>query len=262
MSRYRHGGGRSGNVEAGALITLRSAIPGIDTVVNPAPALGGVDPQGVDSARERAALEIRTRYRAVTAEDFEFLATESSPRVARALRVQSTDPGVTLRILPRVDPADRRLTAEELTPDEKLLETVQRYLDARKLVGCPVTLLPMRFRAVTVIVNLQATPRADIHRIERQVRDALYVYLNPLIGGTAGAVGGGWPFGRSLNQGELYAIVHAFEGVEFVKILRLYEMNLATGEQAPKAAGRQIPLEPDEVIASGEHIVRVVRRQE
>jgi hypothetical protein len=36
-------------------------------------------------------------------------------------------------------------------------------------------------------------------------------------------------------------------------------MNLETGEQASKAAGRQIVIEPDEVIASGEHIVRVVR---
>jgi hypothetical protein len=120
----------------------------------------------------------------------------------------------------------------------------------------------MRFRAVSVVVNLQATPRADTQRIEREVRRSLYEYLNPLIGGTAGASGRGWPVGRSLNQGELYAIVHAFEGVEFVKILRLYEMSLETGEQAAKAAGRQIVIEPDEVIASGEHIVRVVRREE
>jgi hypothetical protein len=128
-------------------------------------------------------------------------------------------------------------------------------------VGTPVRLLPMRFRAVSVVVNLQASPRADVQRIEREVRRALYVYLNPLIGGTAGAIGRGWPVGRSLNQGELYAIVHAFEGVEFVTVLRLYEMNLETGLQSPKAAGRQIVIEPDEVIASGEHIVRVVRRE-
>jgi predicted phage baseplate assembly protein len=259
MSQYRHGGGRVGNVEPGTLTTLRSAIPGVASVTNPEPALGGVDPQSVESARSRAALEIRTRYRAVTAEDYEFLATEASPRVARAIRVQAEEPGVTLRILPRVDPADRRLTIEELTPDAALLEVVERHLDARKLVGCPVRLLPVRFRAVSVVVNLQASPRADVQRIERDVRDSLYNYLNPLIGGTARAPGKGWPFGRSLNQGELYAIVHGFPGVEFVKILRLYEMNLLTGERAAKAAGRQILLEPDELIASGEHVVRVVR---
>jgi predicted phage baseplate assembly protein len=262
MSRYRHGGGRMGNIAAGALTTLRTAIPGVATVTNPAPGLGGVDPQTVDAARARAALEIRTRYRAVTAEDYEYLATEASPRVARALRVQPEEPGVTLRILPRVDPADRKLTIEELTPDANLLELVGRHLDARKLIGVSVRLLPVRFRGVSVVANLQASPRADVQRIEREVRRALYVYLNPMIGGNAGSPSGGWPFGRSLNQGELYAIVHAFEGVEVVKILRLYEMDLVSGEQAAKAAGRQILLEPDEVIASGEHIVRVVRREQ
>jgi hypothetical protein len=166
---------------------------------------------------------------------------------------------VSLRILPRVDPADRRLTIEELTPDAALLEEVERYIDARKLVGTPVRLLPMRFRAVSVVVNLQVSPRADAQRIERGVRHSLYTYLNPMIGGTAGDVGTGWPPGRSLNQGELYAIMHAFEAVEFVKILRLYEMDLKTGEQGSKAAGRQIMLEADEVIASGEHVVRVAR---
>ena len=261
MSRYRHGGGHTGNVDAETVTTLRSAIPGVASVTNPHPALGGVDPQSIDSARARSALEIRTRYRAVTAEDYEFLATEATPGVARARRVADDEPGVTLRILPRVDRADRRLTIEELTPDAELLNEIALYIDARKLVGTPVRLLPMRFRAVSVVVNLQASPRADVQRIERDVRRSLYTYLNPTIGGTAGAVGSGWPAGRSLNQGELYAIVHEFQAVEFVKILRLYEMDLTTGEQASQAAGRQIVIEPDEVIASGEHIVRVVRRE-
>ena len=261
MSRYRHGGGRAGNVDAGRLVTLRSAIPGITSVTNPEPARGGVDSQSVQSLRDRSALEIRTRYRAVTAEDYEFLATESTPRVARAQCVADDQPGVTIRILPRTDPADRRLTIEELTPDSPLLSQVGRYLDARKLVGTPVRLLPMRFRGVAVVVNLEVSPRADIHRIDGEVRRALYAYLNPLIGGTAGGIGQGWPAGRSLNQGELYAIVHAFEGVRFVRVLRLYEVDLLTGEQAQQPAGRQIVIEPDEVIASGEHIVRVTRSE-
>jgi predicted phage baseplate assembly protein len=262
MSRYRHGGGRVGNVAADTVTTLRSAIPGVASVTNPRPALGGVDSQSVQAARSRSALEIRTRYRAVTAEDYEFLAAQASPRVARATRVADERPGVTLRILPRVDPADKPLTLEELTPGPALLDEVARYLDARKLAGTSVRLEPMRFRGVSVVVSLQVAPRADVQRIEQGVRDALYDYLNPLIGGTPGVIGDGWPTGRSLNQGELYAIVHAFEAVEFVKILRLYERDLATGEQASQAAGRQILLEPDEVIASGNHVVRVVRRED
>lgn len=257
MSRYRHGGGMIGNVAAGALTTLRSAIPGVASVTNPAPARGGVDPQTVQEARNRAALEIRTRHRAVTAQDYEFLATDASPRVARAVRIEDGEPGVALGILPRVDPADRRLTLKELTPDAELLDLVARHLNARKFAGSAVRLSPVRLRGVSVVVNLEASPRADAELIERRVSDALYVYLNPLIGG---GVSEGWPFGRALNQGELYAIVHAVPGVESVRILRLYELDLITGQRASKAAGRQISLSADELIASGEHVVRVARR--
>ena len=35
FARYRHGGGRRGNITAGALSVLRSTIPGVDTVTNP-----------------------------------------------------------------------------------------------------------------------------------------------------------------------------------------------------------------------------------
>lgn len=256
MSRYRHGGGQIGNVRAGSLSTLRSAIPGVASVTNPAPARGGVDPQSVRSARAHGALEIRTRHRAVTVQDYEFLAADASPRVARAVRLPDGERGVTLGILPRIDPANRRLTLDELTPDRELLGMVERHLEARKIVGCPVRLAPVRFRGVSVVANLEASSRADTEQIERRVLDALHVYLNPLIGGT----NSGWPFGRPLHQGELYALVQAVAGVDAVKMLRLYEVDMQTGERASKPAGRQIALAPDELIASGEHIVRVTRR--
>ena len=261
MSRYRHGGGRIGNLPPDSLTTLRSAIPGVASVTNPGPTRGGVDAQTIDGLRARAALEIRTRHRAVTAQDYEFLATGASPRVARAVRVQDGEPGVTLAILPKVDPANRRLTLAELIPDADLLEKIARHLNARKVAGCPIRLQAVRFRAVSVVANLEVSPRADAQQIERRVTDALYGYLNPLTGASTNGHGTGWPFGRPLNQGELYAIVHAVAGVESVRILRLYEVDLHTGERAAKPAGRQIALAPDELIASGEHIVRVARRE-
>jgi predicted phage baseplate assembly protein len=262
FTRYRYGGGRRGNVSARALTVLRSAIPGVDTVGNPLPAAGGVDAEPIEHARRRASMEIRTRYRAVTAEDFEFLAGEASPRVARAVCRPPADGGpVAVHIVPRVLPADRQLAHAELVPDRELLTEVAEYLDDRRLVGTTVQLLPCRFRGLSVVVNLQASPLADPGRVEEDVAHALYTFLNPLVGGSVQGFGEGWPFGRALNQGELYGVVHAVDGVEFVKILRVYETNLETGEQAPQPAGSHIVLEPDELIASGAHIVRATRRE-
>ena len=112
---------------------LRSSLPGVDTVTNPVAASGGVDAEALEHARQRAAMEIRTRYRAVTAEDFEFLAGEASPRVARAVCVppQTTGGPVQLHLVPQLFPADRQLAYNELVPDESLMQEVSEYLDER-----------------------------------------------------------------------------------------------------------------------------------
>ena len=62
---------------------------------------------------------------------------------------------------------------------------VAEYLDERRLIGTTVQLLPCRFRGLSVVVNLQASPLADTARVEEDVAHALYTYLNPLVGGNA-----------------------------------------------------------------------------
>ena len=263
MTSYRHGGGREGNVTAGSLTMLRSSIPGVASVVNPRAAYGGVDPESLDAARQRAALEIRTRYRAVTAEDYEFLALQASSRVGRTVCVSPTGPGepIRLHLLPQTVPADRQLTADELIPDGALLGDVAEYLEGRRVIGTIVHLLPVRLRGISVVVKLQAEPQTGLERIEQEVLQALYTYLNPLVGGSASGPSTGWPFGRLLNQGELYQIVHSVEGVQFVEVLRVYETDLASGKQSPNPAGSHVVLEPDELIASGTHIVKAVHAE-
>jgi hypothetical protein len=198
----------------------------------------------------------------VTGEDFEFLCGEASPRVARAVCVPPERAGIIrVHILPNVEPADRQLTFEELNPDEPLLEEVAAYLDERRLVGTSLQLLPVKLRGVSVVVNLQASERSELERVEQDVLYALYTYLNPLVGGSPNGLGEGWEFGRALNQGELYGIVRSIEGVEFVKILRVYETDLTTGKQEPKPAGTYLEIGRDELIASGTHIVKAEHRE-
>ena len=112
-----------------------------------------------------------------------------------------------------------------------------------------------------------ATTRANLivgsrQRVEQDVLYALYTYLNPLVGGSQDGLGDGWQFGRALNQGELFGVVHAVDGVEFVKILRIYEADIETGKQDAKQSGTHIVLEPDELIASSAHVVKAERRDD
>ena len=259
FSRYRHGGGAAGNVAAGALTMLVSPLPGVASVTNPQAAVGGADAESLDSARRRAALELRARSRAVTVNDFERLTLGASPRVARAVCVAPEGDGpVQVHVLPRIEPADRLLTVEQLTPDEALMELIAERLEERRLIGTSVLLTPARLRGVSVAVEVRVVPLADLERVRQDVEHALYAYLNPLIGGSPDGPDGGWPVGRALNQGELFGIVYGISGVQSVSVLRMYETDLRTGEQAAQPTDSRLEIEPGEMVASGRHFVRAV----
>lgn len=53
--------------------------------------------------------------------------------------------------------------------------------------------------------------------------------------------------------------MHAVEGVEYVKVLRVYETDFSTGAKQSQPAGSQVQLDPDELLVSGTHIVKATR---
>jgi predicted phage baseplate assembly protein len=260
ISEYRHGGGREGNVAAGEITVLRTAIPGVASVVNPLPAQGGLDAETLDSGRRRARNELRTRHRAVTVEDFAQLALEASYRVGRAIALEGDRGIVAVHVLPALDDCDRQLTAGELAPPRELLSAVAGYLDERRMLGVTVLVAPVRLRTVSIVCELEGAASADLGRIEIDVRAALYRYLNPLVGGRLDGRGEGWPFGRGLTLGELYGLVQAVRGVEQVSLLRIYETDHASGQRAPRPAGDLLAIEPEQLIASDAHTVKATRR--
>ncbi|HYF27011.1 MAG TPA: putative baseplate assembly protein [Baekduia sp.] len=256
MSSYRHGGGQAGNVAADTLVVLKSPIPGVASVTNPRAAAGGVDVETLEHARRRAALDIRSRSRAVTASDFEFLAGEASPRVARACCVAEPGHAVRVHVLPRVVlPAARPLEPEELVPSDDLLELVSEYLDERRLIGTSVHVAPAAVRGVSVRARVRTVTGVDAARVERRAADALYRYLNPLCGGARTGEGAGWEFGRALTVGELHGLLHDVPGVTSVTALALHETQLATGRRSADAVADRLELEPHQVVASARHEV-------
>jgi predicted phage baseplate assembly protein len=260
FTSYRAGGGRRGNVAPGALSALRTAIENIVAVTNPSSALGGVDPEGLESARERAAMEIQSRYRAVTAADFEFLAREASPRVARAVCVPPAgDRPIMVHVLPYVFDADRRLKVDELLPDDSLFAAVAEYLDERRLIGARVHIRPFEFCGIAVVSAVQVAAHSDPVRVREDILHALYRYLNPLVGGPGGT---GWPAGRAMNLGELHGVVQAVDGVEYIRLLRTFSADLTTGENSAEPLQMHVVLGPDTLIASGRHVVKTTRSGE
>lgn len=251
------GGGAVGNVAAHAVKTLKSSIPFVRSVTNRRPATGGVDAESVEEARVRGPLMLRTRNRAVTAEDFELLTREAAPEIARVRCVpapSAADAGhVTVCVVPAAPRQDGRLRFEDLLPIESTLDAIATRLDAARVIGSDVHVEPPTYQGVTVVARLRASPRADPDRVRGDAVDALHHYFDPLVGGPNGT---GWPWGRPAQAGDAFGVLQRIPGVDVVEDVRLFGANPVTGERGD--ATDRLELAANSLVFSYEHQVRVV----
>jgi predicted phage baseplate assembly protein len=220
-ARYQIGGGTRGNVNADTLTALTRSIAYIDKVSDPLPAAGGSDAETVEQAKVRAPLEIKSRDRAVTAEDFETLARRASTGVARAKCLPSGrhDGHVLLVIVPGSDEHQLDLT-RRLLPSPELLRQVQNYVDERRLVATVLDVIKPVYVEVSLKVTLVRRTIGQSDRVRREIEDRLRRYLHPLHGGRDGK---GWPFGRAVYKSDLARIVEDIPGVEMIDGITIYD---------------------------------------
>lgn len=253
---YRTGGGIKGNVAARALSVLKSSIPYVSRIENRRSAEGGVDGEDIESAKIRGPVLLRTRDRAVTAEDFEQLAKEAAPEIARVHCVaaaEAADAGsVRVLVVPNVVGQNGRIRFEQLVPAEQTLEKVTHRLDECRLIGTRVMVEPPVYRGITVVARLRARSHTDPVRLEQAALDALYAYFHPTEGGPDG---GGWPFGRPVTAGEVYSALSRVRGTELVDDVKLFGADPTTGQRG-KATDR-LDVEPHALVFSYEHQVMV-----
>ena len=254
---YTVGGGRGGNVSRGTIRVLESSLPGVTRVENRYPALGGVDGESLDDAKNRGPILLRTRSRAVTTEDYEVITREAAPEVARVRAVPAgnggVEPGAVKVLIVPAAPTDRgRINFEDLVPSTETFEKIKDRLDETRLVGTRILVEPPLYRGVTVVARLRARPRASASRIREDALDALHGYLNPITGGPDGT---GWPFGRPVQAGEVYAVLQRIKGVDLVEDVKVFGANPVTGERGSQT--QRLELEPDSLVFSYEHQVRV-----
>jgi predicted phage baseplate assembly protein len=260
FGRYRFGGGVSGNVGANTLTVLKSSIPYVARVNNRSQAAGGLDQESLEAAKMRAPQVLRTRSRAVTAEDFEYLAREASQSVARARCIQARTEGsdappagtVEVLIVPAVT---GHVTPQTLQPPPELIEEVRRYLDERRLLGTNLVVDSPAYVGMAVEANVVTHRHASVDRVRTQVAERLAKYVDPLTGGPDGV---GWAFGRDLYLSEVLTIIQSVPGVEFVQDATLYQVDLRSGQA--KAAGQKITLAQDALLLSYDHRISVKPR--
>ena len=254
LPAYRTGGGPTGNVAAGAVSVLRSSLPFVARVDNRRPATGGRAGEDLDDARQRGPVLLRTRDRAVTAEDFCVLAREAAPEVGRVHCVPASEADAVVRVL--VVPALGRSAPclPDLVPGEAVLGRIAAALDARRLLGTRVSVEPPRYQGVTVVARLRSRPDAAPDAVRAAAVEAVDALLHPVHGGPDGM---GWPFGRPVSVGELYALLQGLPGVDLVEDVRLFRADPTTGER--EQVPQRVEVAPHALVHGYRHSVLVER---
>jgi predicted phage baseplate assembly protein len=254
---YRTGGGRKGNVAKGALSVLKSSIPFVSRVENRRAAAGGVEGEEIDNAKLRGPIRLRTRGRAVTTEDYEHLAREAAPEVARIRAVAAGDGAdagsVRVLVVPSATGGDGGwLRFEQLVPSDETLQKITDRLEEARVIGTRAIVEPPVYRGVTVVAKLRARARQNPTRLQEAALQALYAYFDPISGGPDGS---GWPFGRPVNIGEVYSVLQGLRGTELVEDARLFGADPVTGQRGQQTS--RLELEAHALVFSYEHQVLV-----
>ena len=252
LDAYLTGGGRAGNLAPRAISVLKSSIPYVSRVENRRSMAGGVDGEDIENAKLRGPISLRTRGRAVTTEDFEHIALEAAPELARVRAVAAGDGAdagsVRVLVVPSAESEGGRLRFDQLLPSDETLARVAGRLDECRVVGTRILVEPPAYRGITIVARVRARPRFNSTRLKDEAVRAIYAYFNPISGGPEGA---GWPFGRPVQVGEVYAVLQGLRGTELVEDVRLFGADPVTGQRGQ--ATQRLDLEPHALVFSYEH---------
>ena len=229
---YRYvAGGAAGNVAANQVTAPVTLPTGITKVTNRGPAQDGTDEEPIDATLRRAPEELKVRYRAVTADDYEFLTREARSDIAicgcllpraHATADQGNPPAwqkgdpwsyggilrapgtVNLVIVPDQGPDVARPE-----PTREQLGEVQAYLDQRRDMTALLQVLGPRYLPVIAAVNFVVWQEAinagaDPAAITADLRQRLTGFLHPVHGGADGT---GWQLGQSVFAANVFQAI-------------------------------------------------------
>ncbi len=219
--RYQVGDGERGNVPPDSVSVLLQNVPYVDSVKNVFAATGGCDLETIEEAKRRGPHSLKAKGRAVTAEDFEWLAIEASNSVARVCTLPTHDREgeVTVVIVPKVAENHPDFLDKPI-PSTELLRKVRNHLADRKLISTILNVQRPTFREMSAQVEIVVLQAAGSDRVKREIERRIRMFLHPLKGGKDGK---GWPFGRPVYRVDLYHVIEDVPGVDFVDRVRLVD---------------------------------------
>jgi hypothetical protein len=232
---YDYAVGAEGNVGPNS-INASPALPEGFKVTNPISTWGGAEAENVAEGEKQISRYLQHRDRLVTIDDFKAI-TLRTPGVEigriEVLPNYHPDHGgaevpgaVTLMIIPAYDPEQ----PDAPLPRRPYLDTVCRYLDARRLLTTEIVLRGPEYRGIWVSIGIKVAAGFNESEATEAVKADVLSFLAPTAGGTqklpddpsqlfAGDAGelNGWKLGKAVVALELAAVANRTRGVEFVQ---------------------------------------------
>jgi predicted phage baseplate assembly protein len=242
IASYATGGGAAGNVPANTVRELRTALPYIAGVDNPIAAAGGASAETTNDIETRGPQILRHRDRALSAQDYEWLARGASPEVARTRCEPLRGPDgraqrgwITVLVAPRS-------AAPFPSPSPELARRIRQAVAERAPATVALRIEAPDYVAVSVLATLAPEDPSVSAAVEARVRDALTRFLHPLTGGPDGA---GWAFGESVHLSQIARVIETTPGVDYAT-----RIMLACGDALYDTS---VPVPSNMLIAAGNH---------
>jgi hypothetical protein len=164
VARYRVGNGIGGKIGANAIAHVISADSGVESATNYTPAVGGIEPETLDHARQAAPAAFRLQQRAVTEADYAEVTQRRSDVDRAAATFQWTGSWSTVFIT-----ADRRGGA---AVDDAFRADLRTYLERYRVLGRDTEVDEPRFISLDVAMTVcvgQGHFRGDVQSALRDV---------------------------------------------------------------------------------------------
>lgn len=212
---YKSGGGKAGNLDPGKITVLKRKLPNIESVTNHVSSSGGRDQENLPAAVTRGPHSLKNRNKAVTKEDYEWLAYEASQNVAKTECILQPS-RINIIIVPDSNEAAP-------LPDAGLIDSVERYLKERALFiirDDKIEVVGPEYE--TIDIDLEAEIVRDFasetNIVKEKIEDRLRKFLHPLKGGQNGE---GWNFGQGIFISEVATVVKAIDSVDLINNITL-----------------------------------------
>lgn len=255
---YKIVAGSKGNVPKGEIKNLQQMFAFVRSVYNPVPASGGCDLEPMEDTIRRGPMVLRHRNRAVTTEDFEWLAKQANANIAKVrclphmnANFEKSVGTMTVVVLPKGGYHDPAYFVE-------LKRQVEQYLMERalNLIMFPHQLqvvLPV-FLEISVYAELVVDGMENAVRIEAEAQEKLQRFLDPIKGNFDG---NGWEIGEIVHATVFYSLLKSIRSVSHVeklsmtvaKVVNQKRMEITKNEYEQLSYG---------IICSGKHNIAVV----